>query len=74
MLILFYFSHLLGHFSSLLINSTESMTLSPGIQVNVCYHPRKESIQIDSDVLWYHLWKLNEEVDEKLNLVEHHTV
>ena len=31
MLILFDFSHLLRHFSSLLISSAESITLSPGI-------------------------------------------
>ena len=32
-LILFDFSHLLRHFSSLLISSAESVTLSPGIRV-----------------------------------------
>ena len=45
MLILFDFSHLARHFSSLFLSSTESITLSSGIhKLKACYHPRKECI------------------------------
>ena len=47
MLILFDFSHLLRHFSSLFISSVESITLSPGTQV--------ESVLPPHDILVHYL-------------------
>ena len=45
MLILFAFSHLLGYFSSLLISSAESTTLSHGVRVESVLPPAISSAE-----------------------------
>ena len=51
-----WFLDLSRHISSLFISSAESITLSPGIQVKVCNHPRKELMYLswlEHFVIWF---------------------